>query len=375
MPTIADLVAFLEAVAPVRLAASWDNVGLLLGAREDPCRRVMTCLTVTAESAREAIDRQASLIVTHHPVLFRPVQRLTTARADGAMLWQLARAGVAVYSPHTAFDNARDGINASLAARLGLIDVRPLRSALAPAQCKLVVFVPAQDLDAVAQALFEAGAGNIGQYRECSFRSEGAGTFFGSESTNPAVGQKGRHEEVREIRLEAICPQHLVAEAVEAMRKAHSYEEPAYDVYDLRPQAGSEGEGRFGRLAQPLALSEFAALVKTKTPARLVQFCGEAGRMVERVALACGAAGEFLEDSVRAGADVFLTGEARFHDCLRARAEGIGLVLAGHYATERFAIEELAKRLQIEFKDVEIWASEREEDPLRTSSPALGKGG
>jgi dinuclear metal center YbgI/SA1388 family protein len=325
----------------------------------------MTCLTVAAESALEAIERQASLIVTHHPIFFRPVQRLTTDTPEGSILWKLARAGVAVYSPHTAFDNSAMGINTRLAERLGLTDVMPLRGHQQTSTvCKLVVFVPAKDLDGVTNALFAAGAGCIGDYRECSFREAGTGTFFGTESTNPAVGQKGRREEVQEYRLEVLCPQHRVDEIIAAMRKAHSYEEPAFDIYPLVTPGRGEGEGRFGILTAPASLSDFAAFVREKLGSGMVQYCGSGSRVVKRVALACGAAGEFVKDAVRAGADVFLTGEARFHDCLSAHLQGVQLVLAGHYATERFAVEELAVAIKKTFGDLEVWASERERDPL-----------
>jgi dinuclear metal center YbgI/SA1388 family protein len=325
----------------------------------------MTCLTVTDESVTESIDRQASLIVTHHPILFRSVQRLSADTPEGRLLWKLARAGVSVYSPHTAFDNAAQGINARLAERLGLREVRALRSRTAAAgACKLVVFVPEQDLIAVSNALFAAGAGRIGEYRECSFRQEGIGTFFGTEATNPSVGQKGRREEVREFRLEVIVPQHRVADVVAAMRSAHSYEEPAYDIYPLLPSGGEEGEGRIGVLPTPTSLADFSADVRKQLGCKLVQYCGSANRAVQRVAVACGAAAEFLKDAAQAHAEVFVTGEARFHDCLAARSLGIELVLAGHFASERFAVEELAAMLKRTFEELEIWASERESDPL-----------
>src|SRR5207253_491266 len=185
--TVADVVDFLQQFAPPRLAASWDNVGLLLGDDAAAVERVLTCLTVTPESAAEAIDEHAQLIVTHHPILFRPTQRITTATPEGRILLALAQAGVAVYSPHTAFDNATGGINDILAQRLQLTQVQALRRQDGPRQCKIVVFVPDADLQRVSEAIFAAGAGHIGQYRECSFRLAGTGTFFGSDSTNPTV--------------------------------------------------------------------------------------------------------------------------------------------------------------------------------------------
>ena len=365
MLTVGAIAEYLGEVAPLSLAADWDNVGLLLGDAAAPVKKVMTCLTVTAESAAEAVADGAGLIVSHHPIFFRPSKRLTAATAEGRMLLSLARAGVAVYSPHTAFDNAPGGINDTIARRLELRAVTPLLPQEGPRQCKLVVFVPDQDLAKVSDALFAAGAGRIGQYSECSFRLAGTGTFFGSEATNPTVGEKGRREEVSEWRLEAICPEANLAAALAAMRKAHSYEEPAYDVYPLRPERHRLGIGRFGTLAQPTSLKALAAALKTKLSAASVQVVGESERMVQRVAIVCGAGGDFVSAAVAQKADVLLTGEARFHECLKAQGDGLSLVLPGHFASERPGIEELAGRLQGRFPSLAVWASKRETDPLR----------
>jgi dinuclear metal center YbgI/SA1388 family protein len=364
MLTIAAVIDYLERFAPPGLAADWDNVGLLLGARDSAVRRVMTCLTVTPESAAEAVEREAQLIVTHHPILFRAAKRLTGDTAEGRTLLTLARAGVAVYSPHTAFDNTQGGINDLLARRLGLGNVGPLRPQEGPRQVKVVVFVPDKDLAAVSDALFAGGAGHIGAYSECSFRLAGTGTFFGSDSANPTVGQKGRREDVSEWRLEVVCPEKVVPAAVAAIRRAHSYEEPAFDIYPLVSPPGRTGEGRLGTLPQAVPLAELAARVRATLKCGPVQVVGDAGRAARRVAVVCGAGGEMLRDAVRARADVLLTGEARFHDSLAARAAGLALVLPGHYATERCGIEELAERLRGQWPDLEVWASAREADPV-----------
>jgi dinuclear metal center YbgI/SA1388 family protein len=365
MPTVGEIVHFLEQFAPPALAADWDNVGLLLGDRAAEVRRLLTCLTVTPEVVAEAVEGDVQLIVTHHPVLFRAAKRLTTSNPEGRMILKLVQAGVAVHSPHTAFDNTRGGINEILGRRIGLSEVGPLRRREGPRQCKVVVFVPDADLGRVSDALFAAGAGHIGEYSECSFRLEGTGTFFGSDAANPTVGQKGRREEVREWRLEAVCPEADVERVVAAMRKAHSYEEPAYDVYPLRAGASSLGEGRIGRLPHATTLGELARAVKVLLGAGPVQTIGDPGMSVQRVALVCGAGGEFLSDAVRARADVLLTGEARFHDYLAAQAQGLGLVLPGHYATERCGVEELAGRLQEQWRDLHVWPSKRERDPVQ----------
>ena len=364
MSTVATVVEFLDRFAPRDLAADWDNVGLLLGESSAPVEHIMTCLTVTPESATEAIAERANLIVTHHPILFRGAKRVTDATAEGRILLELIRAGVAVYSPHTAFDNTRGGINELLACRLALTDVVPLRRGTECGRMKVVVFVPEQDLNRVADALFAAGAGHIGEYRECSFRLAGIGTFFGSDAANPTIGQKGQREEVNEWRLEAVCPVNRVEAIVAAIRRAHSYEEPAFDIYPLHPPPSGRGEGRVGLLPRSQPLGELARAAKAALKAGAVQVIGDPQHLVHRVAIACGAGGEMLSDAVRARADVFLTGEMRFHDYLHARAEGLALILPGHYASERCGIEDLAEHLRNHFPQLHVWASEREADPV-----------
>ncbi len=364
MLSVAAIVEELMRLAPLPLAADWDNVGLLLGDRNTPVRRLMTCLTVTPESAAEAVETGAQLIVTHHPILFKAVKRLTGDNVEGRMLLELIRAGVAVYSAHTAFDDAICGINETLARRLGLEGAAPLRRRPGPQQCKVVVFVPESDLGKVSDALFAAGAGQIGQYSECSFRLAGTGTFFGSETTNPTRGQKGRREEVSEWRLECVCPESRLESVVHAIRQAHSYEEPAFDVYPLRP-GSTTGIGRIGSLPAAMPLEELAQRVKQLLRAGPLQLIGDPQRMVQRVAIVCGAGGELMPDAIRARADVFLSGEMRFHDYLAAQSQNLALCLPGHYTTERFAMEELAEQLRQKWPEVETWASRRESDPVR----------
>jgi dinuclear metal center YbgI/SA1388 family protein len=366
MITTGDVISFLETFAPLELAASWDNVGLLLGRRDVHVERVMTCLTVTPETAGEAIESGAGLIVSHHPILFRAVKRLTNATPEECTVLDLARQGIAVYSPHTAFDDAPGGINDIISRALKLQHITPLRKRTAAAQCKIVVFVPPDDLTRVSDALFAGGAGRIGQYTQCSFRLQGTGTFFGSESSNPTVGQRGRREEVAEWRLEVVCKADQVAEAIARMRQAHSYEEPAFDVYPLQATASAAaGSGRIGTLPAAVRLNDFAAAVKASLHSSLVQVVGDPSARIERVAILCGSGGELIGDAVCAKADAFLTGELRFHDCLAAQAQGLHLVLPGHYATERIGVEGLAGQLQARFPQVSVWASRREQDPLR----------
>jgi dinuclear metal center YbgI/SA1388 family protein len=266
-PMIDDLLAFLESLAPPALAEEWDNVGLLLGDRRAPVRSVMTCLTLTPDVAAEAVAAGCGLIVAHHPILFRPVQRLTGDSPEGAMLLELARAQIAVYSPHTGYDSAAGGVNAQLAELFDLKNVQPLRPA--------------------------------------------------------TTGQA-----------------------------------------DAANDAPSAGGGRCGDLPAPVALRELLASVKSRLSVARLPFVGDEGVPVARVGIACGAAAEFLPDAARAGCQALITGEARFHACLEARERGVALILAGHYATERPAMERLAEILARRFPDLSVTASAAERDPI-----------
>lgn len=364
MPTVAEVTAALDRFAPAPLAADWDNTGLLLGDPAGPAERVLTCLTVTGDVVAEAVAERAGLIVAHHPVLFRGAKRLTAADPDGRLLLPLVRAGVAVFSPHTRLDNCPGGINDGLCRRLGLTATRPLRPKGGAKLCKLVVFTPEGDLRKVSEALFAAGAGTIGNYEGCSFRAAGTGAFTPRPGADPTVGTVGKPEETPELRLEVIVPEDKVSACVAAAVAAHSYEVPALDVYPLVGIAQG-GEGRIGELTAAEPLGDLAARLKRALGAGTMQTVGDPARPVRRVAVACGAAGEFLRDAQKQGADAFLTGEVRFHDALAAEAGGIGLLLPGHYASERPGVEDLAGWLAEQFPAATVWASRRERDPLK----------
>jgi dinuclear metal center YbgI/SA1388 family protein len=366
IPSVGAVARTLEDWFPLRLAEPWDNVGLLLGAAARPAARVMTCLTVTPETAAEAVRRQASLVVAHHPILFRGAQRLT----DGDPVLALAAAGVAAHSPHTAHDSAAGGVNAQWAARLGLADVRPLRPAAPAALAKLVVYLPEGDLDAVRGAAFAAGAGGIGAYDECGFHAAGLGSFRGGPDTNPTVGRPGVRETAPELRWETILPMASAPAVVAAVRAAHSYEEPALDLVPLAPLAAATvGGGRCGTLPEALPAAALAARCQAACGAVATTFTGPPERPCRRVAIACGAGADFLADARAAGCEAFVTGEATFHQQLAAAAAGVAMVLVGHYASERFAMEALARRLAATFPAAEIWASEDERDPTTIVSP------
>jgi hypothetical protein len=209
------------------------------------------------------------------------------------------------------------------------------------------------------------GAGQIGEYSECSYYVQGIGTFRGSELSNPTIGEPGQLENVTELRLEVRCPKSLVPRAVRELVKAHPYEEPAYFIYPLDIQSGDPGPGRYGSLSAPTTLQGFLDLVKGRLGISRLQFTGDPAQSIAKVAVACGSGGEFLKDALRLGCDVLLTGEARFHSLLEAKASNKALVLAGHYATERPAMEHLAERILEHFPELTAFASREEADPLQ----------
>lgn len=265
MPNIATLCDYLQSIAPLTLAEDWDNVGLLVGDQDQPLRQVMTCLTITPASASEAIRRGAGLIVTHHPLPFHSLQKITADNTTGRLLLDLIGAGTAIYSAHTAFDSARAGINQDLAEGLGLEDIAAVN-------------------------------------------------------------------------------------AIDGASDGHA--------------AGGLGAGRYGTLSAPLDTGGFVARVKEFLQLTHVRAVTTAQATVSCVGVACGSGGQFLADARERGCDTFVTGEANFHSCLEAAATGIRLILVGHYASERFAMERLAAQLQSKFGELEVWASQSETDPL-----------
>ena len=348
-----------RAICASRLAEPWDNVGLIWGDPAAPVERVMTCLTVTPTTAAEAIDDQANLIVSHHPILFREVKKIRADWPETGYLWRLARGGDRGRQPTHCLRqypkrDQRPDLRAAraprcrvVAAGAGMVE----RSATAAAcSFKVVVFTPESEREAVSSAAFRAGAGRIGAYEECSFAIPGEGTFFGTETANPTIGERGRRETVRELRLEFVCPLPKLAGVLAAIRASHSYEEPAIDVYPLA-RAGTRrpvrlrASGRIGRLARPRSLAELASAVDRALGITVVG-AGRRTRSASRApGVACGAGDDFLKDAARAGADALLTGEARFHRGIEAETLGIGLLVAGHYATERPGVEFLAGQI------------------------------
>ncbi len=365
-----QIMKLMDQIAPLRLAESWDNVGLLLGDPASEVHKVMTCLTLSPDVADEAVTENAELVIAHHPILFRPTKVIRADQAGSDIVWKLARKGIAVISHHTAWDGAMDGANAYIANALELIGTGPIRPAAGPDCVKFVVFVSDDNLESVRNAAFNAGAGQIGNYRECSFSTPGMGTFYGQEGANPTVGQVGSRENAAEHRLEIICYKAIQRRVLDAIKQAHSYEEPAIDIYPLAGVATqtNDGVGRIGNLSKPLTVEELAKAAAIGLRSSATQFGRllnpETGKKVERVAIACGAGDDLVDSAISAGAEVLVTGELRFHTVLKARESGLATVILGHYASERRSMEFMADLIQQKCPDLKVWASRLESDPI-----------
>jgi dinuclear metal center YbgI/SA1388 family protein len=332
---------------PPETAADWDHVGLQVGDPEWPVERVLVALDVTGPVISEAAAGPRTLVLAHHPLLFRPLASLTPATAAGRVALAAARAGVAVAAAHTNLDVATDGAGTSdpVAALLELRDARPLTTELRQGErCKLVTFVPPDAVEGVIEALTAAGAGVIGDYERCSFRVRGTGTFRPLAGADPEQGTVGHDTAVEEDRLELeLAVRHLGA-VIRALQAAHPYEEVAYDLVPLLDGA-SVGFGRVGVLPAPVRLGALAARIRDGLPAPHLRFAGDPEREVSVVATVGGAGDSLIEAAHRAGAEVYVTGDLRHHVTLDALERGLALIDAGHHATEIAAMPRWIERL------------------------------
>ncbi len=341
---IRDIGGMIESWAPPGIAWEKDNVGLLVGSPGTKVRKVLVSLDTTPAVVNEAIALGAGLIVSHHPLIFRPLLRIDPESRTGGMLGLLLRHRIGLYAAHTNFDFTNGGVSHALAERLGLREVTPL-SPLAGRRKKIVVFVPPSHAGGVMQAMAAAGAGVIGNYESCSFTTEGTGSFLPGPGSKPRIGTVGRFERVNEIRLEMECPGWKAPAVVRAMKSAHPYDEVAFDLYALENEDRDFGMGSIGTLHRPVPLRTFLRTVTARLGAKGVRYSGPPARAIKRVAVCGGSGVDLLPGALTAGADAFVTADVRYHAFQEFERE-IVLVDAGHYETEHPAVGVLARFLR-----------------------------
>lgn len=363
-----EIFNLIEDMAPRHLAESWDNVGLQVGDPRAEVDRALLTLDVSLTVAEEAKEKGAGLIVSHHPMLLKPLKSISLDHPKGELIGYLIRNSITVYAAHTNLDIAAGGVNSALAEKLGLKELSVLHQTGRGRYVKLAVFVPAADVENVRNAVSEAGAGWIGNYSHCTFMTSGIGTFKPLEGTKPYIGKSGNTERVDEVKLETILAADSLNNVIQAMLKAHPYEEVAYDLYPLENAGPSYGLGRIGELTEPLSFHQFAEKVKVALNQPTVRLGGSAKSMVKKVAVCGGSGAELWSDALRAGADTLVTGDVKYHVAQDMLDAGLKFIDAGHHGTEAVVIpvlhSYLVNRCREAKMDVEFILSQTNTNPF-----------
>lgn len=360
--TIGEIVQYLESVAPLTLQENYDNSGLQTGNPSDLINAALVTLDVTEEVVDEAIEKGAGLIVAHHPVIFGGLKKLTGSNQVEQVIIKAIRNKIAIYAAHTNLDSVEGGVNSMIARKLGLTNQKILQPAVSVLQ-KLVTFIPPAQLDQVRNAVFDAGAGHIGNYDRCSYNTEGSGTYRGDDSTNPFAGEKGIFHNEKEIRFETIFPSWLEKKIINALITAHPYEEVAYDIYPLKNRFDKAGMGISGTLPQPLEATEFLNLLKEVFHIPVIRHSKLPDKKIEKVAL-CGGAGSFLlKDAIAAKADIFITGDIKYHQFFDT-GNNIAIADIGHFESEQFTKELFVELLTKKFSTFAVHLSEVITNPV-----------
>jgi dinuclear metal center YbgI/SA1388 family protein len=345
--TVRDVIAYLSTIAPPAYQESYDNAGLITGDPGWEVRGVLVTLDCTEPIVDEAVAEGANLIVAHHPILFRGIKRLTGATYVERTLIKAIRNDIAIYAIHTNLDNVLGGVNSKIAEKIGLVNTRillPRKDTLA----KLVTFVPRENAEAVLSALHDAGAGQIGNYKNCSFRVAGQGAFMPVEGANPHIGEKDRLEIVDETRVEVIFPAWQEGQILDALRKSHPYEEVAYYVTALMNENQEVGSGLIGEVPEPEEPMAFLQRLKVSMDLPMIRHTRIPGRKISKIAV-CGGAGSFLlSRAIQAGADAFISADFKYHEFFDAENR-ILVADIGHYESEIHTKELLAELLRKKF--------------------------
>lgn len=369
IPKVADIVGFINKIAPVALAEAWDNPGLQLGDPAAEVTRVMVALDPAPGVIDSAISSSCQLLVTHHPLIFKPLKSISTATPLGAAIQKAIKGGVSILSLHTNYDIASGGLNDLLADKIGLSGCVPLRVTTTGELVKLVAFVPVDHLERVRSALFPFAAIQ-GAYRDCSFAAGGVGTYTPTVGAEPFIGTVGVLARVPEERLELLVQRALLPRAVKALLAAHPYEEPAFDIYPLQNEGEKLGLGRIGRLPEPTSLAEYAGRLSKTLSASALRYVGDPAARISKVALCSGSGASLLHEAARSGADLLVTGDVKYHEARDAEDLGIALIDAGHFPTEIIMVSEITERLgralvTAGYTDCRVTACQTETDPFR----------
>ncbi len=362
MAQISEIIEYIEQIFPPFVQEEYDNSGFIIGNENDEVKGILLAIDITEDVVQEAIEKKANFIIAHHPIIFKPIKRITGKTHYEKVIISAIKNNISIYGAHTSVDNNSQGINNYLCQKLGLQNIKtmlPKKSLL----YKLVTFVPKSHIEIVRNTVFEAGAGHIGNYDLCSYNIEGKGTFRASEKSNPFVGEKGRIHFEDEIRFETIFPVFLKNKIINALQNSHPYEEVAYDIYPLENNFEKFGSGLTGEFPNEIEEKKFLELIKQKFEVKALKHSEFSGKKIKKVAI-CSGAGYFLTDyAISSGADAFISSEFKYNHYIEVQNK-ILIVDSGHYETEVFIKNLFYEIITKKFTNFAVEFSEKFKNPV-----------
>jgi dinuclear metal center YbgI/SA1388 family protein len=366
--TLSDIIKIMDSIAPIRLAEKWDNSGLQIGDVGWPVRSVMVALDPAPIIVETACRKKKDLLITHHPLIFKPLSKIDLSSPMGDIIHKAIQNRLALYAAHTNLDSATGGINDIIAERIGLKNLKVLSEPEKIETFKLVFFVPADYEKKILDILFKTKAGVIGDYKCCSFRNRGTGTYKPGSSAKPFSGRAGEISHAEEIRIEALVKPDDLDSVITRLKKHHPYETMAYDIYPLNPEIGLQGLGRIGVTEKSTPLGQLADQIRKKLNLKTVRVTGNLELLVEKVAVCSGSGSSLLGDFLSSGAEVFISGDLKYHDARAAEDAGVGLIDIGHFGSEHLVVDVLAEKLSKAILEAElnvsVEACDLEQDPF-----------
>ena len=359
---VSEISSCIENFAPLALQESYDNSGLQVRSPSSTVASAMLTLDVTEEVVDEAIAKGVEMIRSHHPIIFSGLKRLTGKTEVGRIVAKAIQNNICLYASHTNLDITANGVSFKMGEKLGLKDLKVL-DPLAGNLQKIVVFVPEAHAQDVRTAMFEAGAGNVGNYSSCSFSHGGVGTFKAGEGANPFVGQVNELHSESEVRVEVICPEFITGKVIQRMVAAHPYEEVAYDIIPLANKNPYLGLGAVGDFEKPIPVDEFLALVKNTYSASGIRYTNAVSKTISRVAVCGGSGASFLGKAIASGAQTYITGDVKYHDFFNAKDKLLFMDI-GHFESENSSLEIISSLLKKNFPNFAVYIAETYSNPI-----------
>ena len=366
--TVADIIKAMETIAPSSLAEDWDNAGLQVGRKNWPVKKVWVSLDPGLDVVSNACQNDADLLITHHPLIFKPLRSIDFGTPTGSIIHMAARCKMAIFSSHTNLDIVAEGLNDVLAESIGLKRLKALGKPVENEKIKLVIYVPEDYEKKILDAIFQTKAGNIGEYSACTFRNRGKGTFRPGSMATPFIGKTGEITGADEIRIETVVQKDDLSDVIEYVRSHHPYETMAYDIYPLLTNENRNGIGRIGEFDEKIELKSLALKIKEKMRLKYVKISGNNELTVKRAAVCTGSGSGMMKYFLSSGAEVYISGDLKYHDARDAQAANLGIIDIGHFASEHLIVDVLAKRLERILSEagmnIEVKPYSLEDDPF-----------